>query len=87
MKVGRMMLLFFVISWMIIHFGINPDRGGSPPMDRRVARIRTVIMGVLFHVCDNDRVVVVEFLRDLNIGHGDTPLFYLALVVRSVTSW
>lgn len=23
MKVGRMMLLFFVISWMIIHFGIN----------------------------------------------------------------
>ena len=31
MKVGRMMLLFFVISWMIIHFGINPDRGGSPP--------------------------------------------------------
>ncbi len=60
MKVGRMMLIFFVISWMIIHFGINPDRGGSPPMDRRVARIRTVIMGVLFHVCDNDRVVVVE---------------------------
>jgi hypothetical protein len=41
---------------MIIHC----DRGGSPPMDRRVARIRTVIMGVLFHVCDNDRVVVVE---------------------------
>jgi hypothetical protein len=29
-------------------------------MDRRVARIRTVIMGVLFHVWDNDRVVVVE---------------------------
>lgn len=28
MKVGRMMLLFFVISWMIIHFGINPDREG-----------------------------------------------------------
>lgn len=60
MKVGRMMLLFFVISWITIHFGMNPDRGGSPPIDRRVVRIRTVIMGVLFHVCDSDRVVVVE---------------------------
>lgn len=59
-RVGRIRLSFFVNSWMIIHFGINPDRGGSPPMDRRVARIRMVIMGVLFHVCDNDRVVVVE---------------------------
>lgn len=43
MKVGRMMLLFFVISWMIIHFGINPDRGGSPPMDRRVADRKSVV--------------------------------------------
>jgi len=60
MKVGRIMLLFFVISWIIIHFGMNPDRGGSPPMDRRVTRIRTVIIGILFHVCDSDRVVVVE---------------------------
>ena len=59
-NVGIMINSFLVNSWMIIHFGINPDRGGSPPMDRRVARIRTVIMGVLFHVCDNDRVVVVE---------------------------
>lgn len=60
MRVGRMILLFFVISWMIIHFGINPDSGGRPPIDRRVMRIRTVMMGILFHVCDNDRVVVVE---------------------------
>ena len=60
MKVGRITLLFFVISWIIIHFGMNPDRGGSPPMDRRVTRIRTVIIGILFHVCDSDRVVVVE---------------------------
>lgn len=60
MKVGRMMLLFFVISWMIIHFGMNPDRGGSPPIDRRVMRIKTVMIGIMFHVCDSDRVVVVE---------------------------
>lgn len=45
---------------MIIHFGMNPDRGGRPPIDRRVTRTRTVIMGVLFHVSDSDRVVVVE---------------------------
>ena len=36
-RVGKIMLSFFVISWMIIHFGMNPDRGGSPPIDRRVA--------------------------------------------------
>lgn len=60
MRVGKIMLSFFVISWMIIHFGINPDSGGSPPIDRRVMRTRIVMMGALFHVCDNDRVVVVE---------------------------
>ena len=45
---------------MIIHFGINPDSGGSLPIDRSVMITRTVIMGALFHVCDSDRVVVVE---------------------------
>lgn len=55
-----MRLSFFVISWIIIHLGINPDSGGSPPIDRRVMRIRTVITGILFQVCDNDSVVVVE---------------------------
>ena len=45
---------------MIIHFGVNPDSGGSPPIDRRVMRTRVVMMGVLFHVCDSDKVVVVE---------------------------
>ena len=60
MRVGRIMLSFFVISWMIIHFGMNTDRGGSPPIDKRVTRTRTVITGVLFHVCDSDKVVVAE---------------------------
>ena len=54
-RVGKIMLSFFVI-----HFGINPDRGGSPPIDRRVMRIKTVMIGIMFHVCDSDRVVVVE---------------------------
>jgi len=59
-RVGRIRLSFFVNSWMIIHFGINPDSGGSPPIDRRVMRTRTVITGILFQVCDSDSVVVVE---------------------------
>ena len=68
MRVGRIMLSFFVISWMIIHFGIKPDRGGSPPIDKRVTRVRVVIMGALFHVCDSDRVVVVELaINSVNI--------------------
>ena len=45
---------------MIIHFGVNPDSGGSPPIDRRVMRTRVVMIGILFHVSDSDRVVVVE---------------------------
>lgn len=59
-KVGMMILLFFVISWIISHFGINPERGGRPPIDRRVVRARAVMIGALFHVCDSDKVVVVE---------------------------
>lgn len=60
MRVGKIRLSFFVISWIIIHFGINPDSGGSPPIDKRVMRAKTVITGILFQVCDSDRVVVVE---------------------------
>ena len=49
-SVGKIMLLFFVISWLIIHLGMNPDSGGSPPIDSRVARVTAVIIGILFHV-------------------------------------
>lgn len=59
-RVGRMMLLFLVSSWMIIHLGINPDSGGRPPMDSKVIRINVVVRGVLFHVCESDSVVVEE---------------------------
>lgn len=67
-SVGIIILSFFVSSWMIIHFGINPDSGGSPPIDRRVISIRLVMTGVLFHVCDNDSIVVVElWMKNMNI--------------------
>lgn len=39
---------------------MNPDSGGSPPIDRRVTRIRVAITGILFQVCDSDKVVVAE---------------------------
>lgn len=45
-----MILLFFVISWIIAHFGKNPVRGGSPPRDSIVVRISVVISGSLFHI-------------------------------------
>lgn len=58
---GIRMLLFFVISWMIAHFGRNPVRGGSPPKDSMVVRISIVINGSLFHMWDSEVVVVAEF--------------------------
>ena len=56
--VGITIRLFFVISWMIIHLGRNPDRGGSPPIDRSMVVIRVARSGMVFHVCVSARVVV-----------------------------
>lgn len=65
MVVGIIMLSFFVSSWIIIHFGRNPDSGGRPPSDSIVVRIAVVSRGVLFHVWDRDSVVVVEFSMNI----------------------
>lgn len=64
-KVGRTMLSFFVSSWIIIHFGRNPESGGSPPSESKVAKMAVVSSGVLFHVWDRDNVVVVEFIINI----------------------
>lgn len=67
-KVDIIILLFFVSSWMIIHFGIKPVRGGSPPRDSRIVRMIIVIRGVLFQVWARDRVVVVVVvMRSMNM--------------------
>lgn len=50
MNVGMMSISFFVSSWIIIHLGINPDSGGSPPIESRVSMVRVVMMGILFQV-------------------------------------
>lgn len=68
MNVGIIRISFFVSSWMIIHLGINPDSGGSPPIESRVSMVRVVITGILFHVWDSDSVVVVEFwINNMNM--------------------
>lgn len=68
MVVGIMILLFFVISWMIAHFGRNPVRGGSPPRDSIVVKISIVISGSLFHEWDSEVVVVAELsISSINI--------------------
>lgn len=58
--VGKMMLLFFVSSWIIIHLGMNPERGGRPPSESIVVKISVEIIGILFQRSDSDSVVVDE---------------------------
>lgn len=47
---------------MINHFGINPVRGGKPPKDIRVTRMKIVISGVLLSVIDSELIVVVRLI-------------------------
>lgn len=61
-RVAIIMLPFLVISWMIIHFGRNPVRGGRPPSDNIMISVDKVIRGILFHAWDNISVVVEEFM-------------------------
>lgn len=50
---------FFVSSWIISHLGRNPERGGRP-IDSMVVKINAMIKGILFHIYENDSVVVDE---------------------------
>ena len=60
MNVGIIRMSFFVSSWIIIHLGTKPDKGGRPPSDIISIRISDVMSGSLFHVLDSDSVVVDE---------------------------
>lgn len=51
-----MILPFFVSS---IHLGIKPVSGGRSPSDIKAIRMAETISGVLFHICDSERVVVL----------------------------
>lgn len=63
-RVAIIMLPFLVSSWMIIHFGRNPVRGGRPPSDSIMTSVDKVIRGILFHVWDNISVVVEEYMMN-----------------------
>lgn len=63
-RVGRIMLSFFVSSWIIIHFGRNPVSGGRPPSDSIIVKIDAASRGILFHKCDRDSVVVDELIMN-----------------------
>lgn len=39
---------------------MNSDSGRMPPTGNRMMRIRLVMMGILFHACDNDNAVEAE---------------------------
>lgn len=53
---------------MIIHLGKNPVSGGSPPKDSIVSKIKIVNTGDLFHIRDNDNVVVEdENMNNINV--------------------
>ena len=54
-------LIAVLLIVLDLFLGINPDSGGSPPIESRVSMVRVVIMGVLFQAGDSDNVVVVEF--------------------------
>lgn len=60
--VASRMLLFFSSSWMMVHFGRKPVRGGSPPVDRRIRVVTGISIGVLFHINDIELIVVDELV-------------------------
>lgn len=68
MNVGITRMSFFVSSGIIIHLGMKPVSGVSPPMESKVSMVRVVITGIIFHVWDSDSVVVVEFwVNNVNV--------------------
>ena len=60
MNIAMVTISFLVSSWMIIHLGMKPERGGRPPSDNMVIKISEAISGSLFHMWDSDKVVVDE---------------------------
>lgn len=60
--VATVMQLFFNSSLMINHFGINPVRGGNPPVDSRMVDTRGRKIGVLFHRSDMELIDVIVWV-------------------------
>lgn len=56
---GKRKLLFIVSSWIMIHLGRKPVRGGRPPRDMRISAVSGVRWADLFQVRASMRVVVL----------------------------
>lgn len=54
--------MFFSSSLIISHFGINPVRGGNPPVERRMVDTRGRKIGVLFHRRDMELIDVIVWV-------------------------
>lgn len=67
--VASIVLLLFNNSWIMAHFGRKPVRGGRPPVDKRIMDVIGIRIGVLFHICDIELIVVDKLVcRIMNIG-------------------
>lgn len=53
----------------ISHFGMNPERGGSPPMDRTVIDRTVMVYGELVHMVPRSLIVIdIVRLISRNVG-------------------
>lgn len=68
-RVASIIILLDIILFKINHFGINPRRGGSPPMDRMIVDKTIIMYGDLVHMVPMS-LMVVEVVRliSMNIG-------------------
>lgn len=63
--VGKIVLLFFTISWIINHFGANLVKGGRSPSDKRVIIMMVVKVGEVFQVWLRVDVVILLYMRNI----------------------
>lgn len=55
-------MFWLVNSWIINHFGTNPESGGRPPKERRVKSESAVVIGVLDHEVAKEEIFVDEIV-------------------------
>lgn len=59
--IARISWPFSTRDWMVIHFGINPRRGGSPPILIRFINIINFLIG-LFLIIKGSCIIWKEFI-------------------------
>lgn len=68
-SVDVMIISFFVLSWMIIHFGVNLESGKRTSRDSIYVKLSEVIRSILFHVCEREYVVLAElYMNNIKVA-------------------